>query len=299
MKHIFGYACISDLNPRIKVGSTSTLTYINKLPESQRGSYLLAKARNNIDNLKLLLEHNRQHRIKAYRLPDDFMPMADLGYYDILKHFSADLAAIGQLANRYDMFLSFHPSQFFVLNSATPHVVDNAIHNFNIFASILDAMQLRNKPVLLTHVGARSTYPTRELAVQAFCDSFQRLSPAAQRFFAVENDQAAHSIDSCIDIHNQIGIPVVIDNAHYNYKPVDGLSLADATKLAMSTWHNQVPKVHLSSELAGSPRHAHADYVLKQDFLDFYKAIKSTGIQRVIFMVEAKKKDRAVIQLRS
>ncbi len=299
MKHLFGYACISDLKPTIKVGSTSTLTYINKLPLDKRGPYLLAKARNNIAALRQILEHNKQHRIKAYRLPDDFMPMADLGYYDIATHFARDLAEIGAIVNRYDMFLSFHPSQFFVLNSATPRVVDSAILNFNIFASILEMMQLRNKPILLTHVGARSTYPTRELAVQAFCDNFQRLSPAAQRYFAVENDQAAHSIDSCVDIHNTIGIPVVIDNAHYNYNPVPGVSLADAVKLAMSTWHNQVPKVHLSSELAGSPRHAHADFVIKQDFLDLYRAVKATGVERVIFMVEAKKKDRAVVQLRS
>jgi UV DNA damage endonuclease len=299
MKHIFGYACISDLNPTIKTGSSSTLTYINKLPLEQRGPYLLAKAKANILSLSQLLVKNRQNKIKAYRMPDSFMPMADLGYYSVADNFAEPLRALGTQANSYDMFLSFHPSQFFVLNSATPHVVDNAIHNFNIFAEILDLMQLKNKPVLLTHVGARSTYDTRELAVKAFCDNFQRLSPSAQKYFAVENDQSAHSIDSCMDIHRSIGIPVVIDNAHYNYKPVDGLSLADAAKLAMSTWHDQVPKVHLSSELEGSPRHAHADYVRKQDFLDFYRAVKASGIERVIFMVEAKKKDRAIDLLRS
>lgn len=297
MQTIWGYACISELNSTIKTGATTTLTYLNRLPESQRSSYLIDKAKLNIVALPKLLKANALNGIGAYRMPDSFMPMADLGYYNIQEQFGKALKQIGEIANFFNISLSFHPSQFFVLNSATPHVVDSAIKNFNIFAEILDLMQLDNHPVLLTHVGARNTYKTREAAVDAFCKNFERLSPAAQKYFAVENDQSAHSIDSCLDIHNKIGIPVVIDNCHYNYKPTDGLSIADATKLALATWGNRTPKVHLSSELAGSPRHAHADYIDYNDYQVFYDAIKSANVDRAIIMVEAKKKDKAIQQL--
>lgn len=297
MQTIWGYACISELNPTIKTGATSTLTYLNRQPEQSRGRYLIDKAKLNILNIAKLLKANALNGIGAYRMPDSFIPMADLGYYNIAEQFADSLAHVGTMANFFNISLSFHPSQFFVLNSATPHVVDSAIKNFNIFAEILDLMQLDNHPVLLTHVGARNTYSTREAAVDAFCKNFERLSPSAQKYFAVENDQSAHSIDSCLDIHNKIGIPVVIDNCHYNYKPTDGLSLADATKLALSTWGNRIPKVHLSSELVGSPRHAHADYINPTDYDAFYSAIKSAGIDKAIIMVEAKKKDKAIQQL--
>ena len=297
MKSVFGYACISDLYPSLKAGSTSTLTYINKLAADARGPYLLPKAKSNIDGLRNLLHKNAQNGIFAYRMSDHFMPMADLGYYDWEEMFGRELELLGEVANQYNMFLSFHPSQFFVLNSATPHVVDAAIKNFNIFADVLRLMKLKNKPVLLTHVGARSTYKTQDEACDAFSRHFERLSPAAQEYFAVENDQSAHSIDSCLYIHKQIGIPVVLDNAHYNYKPVQDMSLADAAAAVVPTWGDRVPKFHVSSELAGSPRHAHADYVTKEDFSQFYRAVAKTGADKVIWMFEAKKKDRAVLDI--
>lgn len=296
-KIIWGYACISDLHPVYKTGSTSTLTYINKLPEHQRGDYLKQKAQANLAALEQLLIKNNQNKIKAYRMPDSLLPMADLSYYQV-SDFAKQLKQIGKLANKLDAFISFHPSQFFVLNSATPRVVDSAVHNFNIFAEILEAMELVNKPVLLTHVGARSTYATAEAACDAFCNNFRRLSPAAQEYFAVENDQSAHSIDSCLYINSKIDIPVVVDNAHYAYKPVKNMSFTKAVHLASKTWKDRVQKLHLSSELEGSPRHAHSDFILQEDWKKTLSAIQRAGIERAIVMVEVKKKDRAVQQLR-
>lgn len=293
MQIIFGYACISELHPTLKTGSTSTLTYINKLPLEKRGDYLRPKARENLKALKTLLKKNAENNIKAYRLSDSLLPMADLGYYDTLE-FAEDLWECGKIANEHDLFLSFHPSQFFVLNSTTPHVVENCVKNFNIFAEILTLMQLKNKPVLLTHVGARSTYSTNVAACEAFAKNYELLSPEARSFLAVENDQSAHSIDSCMTIHQIIKIPVVIDSAHYAYKPFADVSFEHATRLALSTWGNRVPKVHISSELEGSTRHAHADYILRDDAAKVYSALKQSGVEKVILMVEAKKKDRAV-----
>ena len=294
MAMIFGYACISELNPTIKTGSTSTLTYINRLPEHQRGDYLRVKARANLAALKKILVKNAEVNIRAYRLPDSLLPMADLGYYDVLE-FAQELWECGQIANQYNLFLSFHPSQFFVLNSATPHVVETCVKNFDIYAEILTLMQLKNHPVLLTHVGARSTYPTNEAACEAFARGYAQLSPQAQQFLAVENDQSAHSIDSCLFIHSLIGIPVVIDTAHWAYKPIPNMTFDTAIKLALDTWPpSRIPKIHISSELAGSPRHAHAQYILREDAIALYSALAKANPRQIIVMVEAKKKDLAV-----
>ncbi len=294
---IWGYACISELNPTIKTGSTSRLNYINKLPLSERGIYLKRKAMANISALKQLLLKNAENKIQAYRLPDSFLPMADLGYYSI-SDFSKELEEIGQLANRLNQYISFHPSQFFVLNSINPQVVKTSIHNFNIFSDILSKMNLKNKPVLLTHVGAKNSYPSILAATEAFCKNYQLLSETSKEYFAVENDQSSHSIDSCLYINKKIGIPVVLDTAHYNYNPVKDLSLAEAILLSSKTWKNRVQKIHISSELEGSPRHAHADYITQQDFKDTIDAVKKAEIENFILMVEAKKKDKAVKQLR-
>jgi UV DNA damage repair endonuclease len=48
-------------------------------------------------------------------------------------------------------------------------------------------------------------------------------------------------------IHKKIGIPVVLDHAHYKFNPVKGISLSEGLKMAMQTWNNRMPKVHLCS----------------------------------------------------
>lgn len=290
MSIIYGYACISALYSEIRTGGGSTLTYINKLPFERRGDYLRIKVRENLKALPQLLRKNALNGIGAYRLPDNLLPMADLGYYDISEFYPL-LRECGEVANMYNIYLSFHPSQFFVLNSATPSTVDSAIKNLNIFATILEAMQLRNHPTLLVHVGARSTYPTQKAACDAFCANYNRLSPAAQRYLAVENDQSAHSIDSCVYINDAIGIPVVCDNAHYNKKSIQGISLRDSIQFALSTWGKRMPKLHISSEREPHGKHSHADYILAQDLESVLHGI---GNAKCIVMVEAKMKDRAV-----
>jgi len=121
--------------------------------------------------------------------------------------------------------------------------------------------------------------------------NYNRLSPAAQRYLAVENDQSAHSIDSCVYINDVIGIPVVCDNAHYNKKSIQGISLRDAVQWALSTWGDRMPKLHISSEREPQGKHSHADYISKFDLDSMLHAINN---QKCILMVEAKLKDRAV-----
>lgn len=68
-------------------------------------------------------------------------------------------------------------------------------------------------------------------------------------------------------IHNKLGIPVVFDHAHYRFKPLKGVQQREALKMAMSTWKNQTPKVHLCSQKPGVKIHNHADYIDPKDFL--------------------------------
>ena len=39
-------------------------------------------------------------------------------------------------------------------------------------------------------------------------------------------------------IHKKIGIPVVFDHAHYDYKQTKGITMKEAMRLAMQTWKN-------------------------------------------------------------
>lgn len=117
------------------------------------------------------------------------------------------------------------------------------------------------------------------------------MSPEAQEYFAVENDQTSHSIDSCMYIHNKLGIPVVFDHAHYSYKPLPGVSQRQAIKMALGTWKGRVPKVHLCSQAPGVKIHNHADYINVNDYLSLKADLEAEGAKTVIMMAEVKKKD--------
>jgi UV DNA damage endonuclease len=147
------------------------------------------------------------------------------------------------------------------------------VRNFNIFARILGLMKLKNTPVLLTHVGGLKSFTGWEDACDEFCKNYHRLGDEAKRFLAVENDQNSHSVDSCMYIHKRIGIPVVVDHAHYLYNPVKGLSLSDAYRLALPTWKDRCPKVHLCSQSPDKKIHAHGDYISYKDYREVYEAL--------------------------
>ena len=98
-------------------------------------------------------------------------------------------------------------------------------------------------------------------------------------------------------IHHKIGIPVVFDHAHYDYKKVPGISQREAVKMAMSTWGNRVPKVHLCSQSPSMKIHCHGDYIIPKDYLDLLEDCKASGVKKVIMMAEVKKKDGALAKL--
>ena len=60
MKYILGYPCQSQVFPDLKSYNTSTLKYLNSLTKNQKAEYVKSKAHENLKNLKLLLEKNKE-----------------------------------------------------------------------------------------------------------------------------------------------------------------------------------------------------------------------------------------------
>lgn len=294
MKVQFGYACISNLHPNLKCSQNSTKSYLEKIGETRAREYLMEKARSNLNNLQLLLQKNVENKIYAFRLPEQLLPQADLGYYS-WEEFKPQLKAIGKYCNRYNIKLSQHPSQYFVLNSTRQEVVDKTIKSLNMFADILAAFELKHIPNLTIHVGAKASYRNLQEACDAFCRNYHFLNDNAKRFLVVENDQNSFSTEHCMYIHEQIGIPVVFDNAHFKMNQAN-LTFDEAVKLSLSTWNNRIPKFHLSSE-DEQTRHAHADYIDKNDFKELIRSCLLANCDKVIFILECKEKDKALLQL--
>lgn len=67
----------------------------------------------------------------------------------------------------------------------------------------------------------------------------------------------------------------------------------------MGTWKDRTPKVHLCSQASGVKIHNHADHIDFDDYQTLKSDIEALGISKVIMMVEAKKKDEAIMKLKN
>lgn len=291
-----GYCCVSRINQNLRCNRSSTKTYLDQHTKEECHKYLIEKARNNLDDLIQLLHENKKHKIFAYRMPEQILPQLDLGYYDI-EELKGELNQIGKVANEYAMQLSTHPSQYYVLNSLRSAVVDKSIHSLDLFAQTLEYMELEKVPNLVLHIGMKNGYETVDQALEGFCKGYRQLSKAAQTYLVVENDHVSFTVDDCLRLYEEIGVPVVFDNMHYKWNP-GKLGYAESVKSTIDTWGNRIPKFHLSSDRE-EKKHAHAEYIRVEDYLELASAIIGTSIEQAYIMLECKEKDKAVVQLRN
>lgn len=290
-----GYCCVSTLNPKLRCNRSSTKTYLEQHTKEECHKYLIEKARQNIDDLIHLLQANHRNQIEAYRMPEQILPQVDLGYYRT-EELKEGLRQIGKVANEYGMQLSTHPSQYYVLNSLRSDVVEKSIHSIDLFSETLEYMELDNVPNLILHIGMKNGYDTVDQALEGFCKGYRRLSKAAQTYLVVENDHVSFTVENCLRLHEEIGVPVVFDNMHYKWNP-GSMDYNECVKRSIETWKNRIPKFHLASD-RDEKKHAHAEYVHLEDYLELAHAIEVNSIQKAYIMLECKEKDKAVIQLR-
>jgi len=289
-----GYCCVSMLHKKLKCSRASTKTYLEKHSKENCHDYLLEKSRQNLTDLEMLLEKNYEEGILAFRLPEQILPQIDLGYY-LIEELQNELQAVGKKANQYGIQLSNHPSQYFVLNSLREEVVNRTVHSLSLIAEVLSCMELEKVPNLTLHLGMKSGYEQVEQAIDAFSKNYRKLGQAAKDYLVLENDHISFTVDECMKVHEQIGIPIVFDNKHYEWNP--GIySYEDALKKAVGTWGRRIPKLHLSSD-KDTIKHAHSDYIDVNDYRKMERVLLETNVSECNVMLECKMKDDAVLKL--
>jgi UV DNA damage endonuclease len=115
--------------------------------------------------LEQIFDHLARHDIRMYRMSSDIAPYAthpDMPrFHNMVKESASELRALGKKARDLDIRLSFHPSQFVVLNSPDPELVAKSVWDLTSQAEMLDLMELGPEAVLVIHVGGTySDVPT-------------------------------------------------------------------------------------------------------------------------------------------
>ena len=261
----------------------------------------------------------RKHRIHMYRMSSDLAPYAthpDMPqFHSMVRESAADLAQLGRLAREADIRLSFHPSQFIVLNSGNETLTQKSMADLDSQADMLDRMECGPEAVLVVHVGG--AYGDRESGRARWCESWKRLSEPVRRRLVLENDDIRYSSADVLKIHEETGVKCVFDYQHHWCFNPEGLPLVGTLERFLKTWPTGVrPKMHFScartemreikrknrktgkAELVLQPPiwTGHADYNNPFETIQWLRSVAHLDTD---VMLESKAKDLSLIRLRN
>jgi UV DNA damage endonuclease len=271
-----------------------------------------------LDWLEAILDHCAAEGIRMYRMSSDLAPYAthpDMPQFHGMVEACADrLAAVGARARALDIRLSFHPSQYVLLNAPDPGIVARSVNDLASQARMLDLMGLGPEAVLVTHVGG--VYDDRTTARERWVRAWEALPDHVRARLVLENDDIRFGAADTLWIHARTGVRLIFDHQHFWCLHRPGDDLIETLEACLATWPRGVrPKIHFSSPrteartlerrdpATGKRRTSlhppiwtgHADYVQPFEFIRFMR--DAAGLEFDV-MIEAKTKDLALLRLR-
>jgi len=261
----------------------------------------------------------RKHGISMYRMSSELAPYATHPtmpqFHGMVRESAAELAEIGRLAREQDLRLSFHPSQFIVLNSENEELTRKSMWDLESQAEMLDRMGCGPEAVLVVHVGG--AYGDRESGWRRWVATWPRLGEPVRRRLVLENDDIRYSAADVLKVHEATGVTCVWDYQHHWCFNPEGLEMGETLRRFVATWPTGVrPKMHFScartemreikrrNRKTGKPEvvlqppiwTGHADYNNPFETIQFLRSIVDVDLD---IMLESKAKDLSLIRLRN
>ena len=292
MKIRLGYVAISNT---VNNTTSKTITYTNfKKDKDINNIYNLIDS--NLDALEEILTYNIKNNIHFYRLTSKLIPLAthkDVEF-DYITPFKNKFNYLGKIIKDNNLRIDLHPDQFAVLNSVNKEVVKNTIDILNYHYKILDALNIKDKVIIL-HIGSNNF--GKEKSITRFINTFNKLPEYLKNCIVIENDDKIFNIKDTLYISKKLNIPMVLDYHHYLCNN-DNEIIEDYIKEIFNTWHKKTPKIHFSSPKSALKKEyrSHHDYINLSTFIDFIEKIKFINKDFDI-MIEAKAKDDALFRL--
>ena len=275
--------------------STATAAHLGKKPRAEALARLGELCLANAEALMAALQFCAGSGIGGFRVVSQILPLKthpQVGYrMDELPEGDAIVRRFrecGAFARSRGLRTCLHPDQFVVLNSQRPDVVASSVVELEYQAEFAEWI---GADTLIVHGGG--AFGDKPAALEAFCRGVDRLSPAARSRLAVENDDRVYTPTDLLPVCRSTGLPLVYD-VHHHRCLGDGLSVEEATALAVATWDRE-PLFHLSSPIEGwdGPKPSrHHDFIDVGDFPDCWRGMALT------VEVEAKAKEAAVLKLK-
>ena len=204
-----------------------------------------------LELLDHVLDYLRSKKLDMYRLSSDIAPYAthpDMPqFHSMVADSDAELRAFGAKAKEYDIRLSFHPSQYVLLNSPNPELTKKSIWDLSSQAEMLDRMELNDEAVMITHVGG--VYDDHEASRARWIEGWEQCPEHVQRRLVLENDDIRFSAADVLWIHERTGVRLIFDYQHMWCLNPERLDMRATLERFLASWPEDRgrPKIHFSS----------------------------------------------------
>jgi UV DNA damage endonuclease len=268
--------------------------------------------------LDRIFDYLDRHDIRFYRMSSDLAPYAthpDMPqFHNMVSESGQELRQLGDRARRLNLRLSFHPSQYVVLNSPDESLVNKSAWDVASQAEMLDRMELGAEAVVVIHVGG--AYGDRRAGCERWVRTWERLPEHSRARLVLEHDDLRYGPADVFWIHERTGVRLVFDYQHWWCFNPEGIPMREALLRMLKTWPEGVqPKIHFSSprtELRETVRKdrktgkkktvltpplstQHGDYANAFEFCTFLREQSDLDFD---VMLESKAKDLALLRLR-
>ncbi len=281
-----GYPCINRT-----IGCRGDKTFRLKSYSEQR---LIDTVAGNLGCLSEMLAFNTSHNILFFRITSDLVPFAShpVCQFDWLKYFKDQLALIGAFIRSNDIRISMHPGQYTVLNSQDHEVVARSIKELRYHADVLDALDLDASAKIQVHVGG--VYADKNRSLQRFVKQYRTLDESLKRRLVIESDDRSFTIEDCMRIYEEIGVPILFDVFHHELNHSTP-SIAHALATVTRTWRENdgIPMVDYSYHRGSGPKVSHVESIDSSHFENFLVTTKPYDVD---IMLEIKDKETSALK---
>lgn len=193
---------------------------------------------------------NMDERLRMVRIGSDVLPVYTEPTYgsfydrpDVIAYCEKGFAAVGELARRMDVRLSFHPGQFCVLASADDGIVKRSMEEFEYHADMARWMGYGKS--WHDHGFKINVHISGRRGPQGIIDVLPRLSPEARNLITIENDENGHGLEDILELEDHVAL--VLDIHHHWIRNAEYIDVQDdRVQRVIRSWRGVRPVLHYS-----------------------------------------------------
>ena len=230
-------------------GST-TVAWLNRQSREVGEQKLWDLMVQNIESTRKLVERvgALDENLRMVRLSSDILPVytqQDWSWFWRLpatrEYCERGFGAVGDVARKNNVRLSFHPGQFTVLASINPGIVERSIEEFEYHADMARFMGYGKSFQdfkINVHISGK-------LGPEGIRAAHKQLTPEARNCITIENEENAWGLNDCLSLSDIV--PTVLDVHHHWIREGEYIQPTDdRVKRVVDSWRGLRPTMHYS-----------------------------------------------------